>query len=133
MQVHNIVLHRIKCATRPAGVAVDGNDYCVAVGDTGRLFVTSSGFSPVATGNTDYGIQTTYSRYAADALQNTTTNLLTFGRMSWDSTGALQALMVGGENGVIMHLVPAELPNGDADYAFRLQVHAPAHRTASFC
>lgn len=120
-QVKDIVLHRVKCARR-ANFAADGNDFCVVVGDSGRLFVTSSGFSPLPTGNTDAGIQTTYSRYAADALQNATTDLLTLGRMSWDNTGALEALLVGGTNGVILHLMPAELPNGDIDFGFRLQV-----------
>jgi hypothetical protein len=120
--VTSVTLRRIKCARR-GNFQADGNDLCVVVGDGGRMFVTSSSFSPMAAGSqTDEGIQTAYSRYAIASLKNTTTDFLTLGRMSWDNAGTLQAVILGGTNGVILHLIPAELPNGDVHFAFNLQV-----------
>ena len=91
------------------------------------MFVTSSSFTPTAAGSqTDEGLQTSYSRYAVAALQNTTTDFLTLGRMSWDNQGALQAVVLSGTNGAILHLIPAELPNGDVHFAFDLQARFEA-------
>lgn len=115
--MRNRVLRKIKCRARLPN-RPDGNDQCVVVGDHGGVFVTGSGFSPTPYGGTDAGLQTTFSRYAAQALSNQTSNLLSLGRVSWDGQGRLQALMVGGTLGTVLHLVPSQ-----GDYALELQVH----------
>lgn len=118
LAVSNRILHKIKCKPRSANQR-DGNDQCVVVGDDGGVFVTGSGFSPTAFGGTDAGLQTTFSRYAAQALSNMTADLLSLARISWDGQGRLQAVMIGGTAGTIMHLVPSQ-----GDYAFELQVRS---------
>ena len=110
------MLHKIKCKRRNDN-QVDGDDKCVVVGDDGGVFVTGSGFSPTPYGSTDAGLQTTFSRYAASALSNQTSNLLSLARINWDGQNRLQALIVGGTLGTVLHLVPSE-----GDYAFELQV-----------
>ena len=115
LAVTNRVLRKIKCKGRVPN-RPDGNDQCVVVGDDGGVFVTGASFSPTPFGGTDAGLQTTFTRYAASALQNATADLLTMARISWDGQGRLQALMVGGRSGTVMHLVPY-----DGDYAFELQ------------
>ena len=117
LAVTNRILRKIKCKPRLPN-RQDGNDQCVVVGDDGGVFVTGSGFSPTPYGGTDAGLQTTFTRYSSDALQNTTSDLLTLARVSWDGQGRLQALMVGGTGGTIMHLVPVP---AQGDYAFELQ------------
>ena len=61
-----------------------------------------------------------FTRYAVKALENTTSNLLTVGRITW-SGGRLQSVIAGGTNGTVIHLVPADDDAGDADYAFEVQ------------
>ena len=115
--VKDRILRKVKCQGRAAG-RPDGNDKCVVVGDDGAVFVTGSGFSPTPYGGTDAGLQTTFTKYASAALANATANLLTMARISWDGGGILQALMVGGTVGTMMHLVPdLEIQ----DYRFELQ------------
>ena len=53
-------------------------------------------------------------------LENTTSNLLTVSRITW-SGGRLQSAILGGTNGTIVHLVPADADTSDADYAFEVQ------------
>jgi hypothetical protein len=117
-QVRNRKLRRIKCKTRVPN-RLDGNDQCVVVGDDGGVFVTGSGFSPTPYGGTDAGLQTTFTRYASQALSNHTSDLLSLARISWDGQNRLQALMVGGTRGTVLHLVPSQ-----GDYAFELQVRS---------
>ena len=121
-----MTMRRIKCAMRPPR-QLDGDDQCVVVGDSGRLFATSTGFSPTDVGVSSRGVHTPYTRYAMAAVQNVTTNFLTLGRMVWDDTNSedLKAVMVGGTNGVIMHLIPAE-QGGAIHYAFDVKVQAIA-------
>ena len=61
----------------------------------GGVYVTGSGFSPTLLGDTDMGLQTTFTRYAAAALTNYSSDMLTTARLSWDG-GRLEAAMVGG-------------------------------------
>ena len=121
-----MTMRRIKCAMRPS-YQLNGYDQCVVVGDNGRLFATSTGFSPSDVGVSSRGLQTAYTRYAMAAVQNTTTDFLTPGRMVWDDTNPddLKAILVGGTNEVMMHLIPAE-QGGVIHYAFEMQVKAVA-------
>jgi hypothetical protein len=120
-QVTNRALRKIKCARR-ADNQRDGNDRCIVVGDRSGVYVTGSGFSPTAFGDTDAGLQTAFSRYAARALANRTSDFLTVGRVRWDGAGRLQAAIVGGTQGCVLHLVPALRETGNSDYSFELQV-----------
>ena len=96
-------------------------DLCVVVGDSGGVYVTGSGFSPMSEkGGPDLGLDTGFTRYALAGLANATTNLLTISRITW-SGGRLQAAMIGGTNGTLVHLVPADADTSDADYAFEVQ------------
>lgn len=119
-QVTDRTLHTIKCQRRSDNQR-DGNDKCVVVGDRGGVFVTGSGFSPTAFGNTDAGLDPTFSRYAADALANRTDDLLTVGRVRWDGAGRLQAIIIGGTGGAVLHLVPSVGETGTGDYEFEVQ------------
>ena len=121
------VLRKIKCKPRLPN-RPDGNDQCVVVGDKGGVFVTGSGFSPTPYGGTDAGLQTTFSRYASYALSNQTSDLLSLARISWDAQGRMQAVIVGGTGGTVMHLVP--IP-AQGDYAFELQARAHARISAA--
>ena len=75
-----------RCAPRQDNQR-DGNDLCVVVGDKGGVYVTGSGFSPTPYGDTDKGLQTFFTRYAAAATQNlTVSDLLTTARLEWVDT-----------------------------------------------
>ena len=118
LAVTNRRLRKIKCAER-IPKRVDGYDQCVVVGDDGGVFVTQSGFSPTQFGRTEAGLDTSYSRYAALALANSTTtskDLLSLGRLDWHDQKGLNAVMVGGASGTIMHLVQVE-----DEYRFEVQ------------
>ena len=115
------MLHKIKCKRRNDN-QVDGDDKCVVVGDDGGVFVTGSGFSPTAFGSTDAGLQTTFTRYAAAALSNRSTDLLSLGRVRWDGAGRMNAAIVAGTDGRVLHLVPDLGEDGNQDYAFEVQV-----------
>lgn len=83
---------------------------CVVVGDDGGVYVTNTGFSPNAiSSNADQrprGLYTEFTAHAAHATANRSSDLLTIGRIIWDNNNRMQASIVGGTGGVIMHLVP---------------------------
>lgn len=84
--------------------------------------MTGSGFSPTPFGGTDAGLQTTFTRYAAAALANRTTDLMSLGRIRWDGAGRMQASILGGTDGAMLHLVPSIDETGIGDYEFEVQV-----------
>lgn len=115
LKVTDRTLRKITCAQR-VDDQLDGTDKCVIVGDRGGFYATSSGFSPA--GGTDLGLQTFFTRYA-DAIKNT--DLYTAARVGYDAGGRLQGAMLGGTNGVVLHLIPNTDITANADYEFSIQ------------
>ena len=116
-QVTDRTLHKIKCKRK--NDARDGNDMCVVVGDDGGVYVTSTGFSPNSiSSNEAKGLYTEFTRHAAFALSNRSSDLLTVSRLVWGGT-QLRTAIVGGTRGTILHLVPNILTG---ELVFEIQV-----------
>ena len=104
-------LRSIKCVDgddRESSVKYDGSDKCVVTGDRGGFYVTPSGFGPTQQGASDNGLQVEFTRYAVQALSNSTkgSDLLAAGRIKWTFDGRLEAILLAGTNGAMLHLVP---------------------------